>query len=174
LDLAIDLVWLIEAMRTLFWSSAHIPIATTRTIPPTLLGHVMTEKPSIVVCNTLICVERLFRLLTRRYSGHLPMTSRREFIVQLSVGSTAFAVAQQAQAQAPMLAETDAQAKALGYVALGTKADKAKYPKYAADQQCSNCALFQGKAADAAAACPLFAGKQVAGKGWCSAWAKKA
>ena len=25
-----------------------------------------------------------------------------------------------------------------------------------------------------AAACQLFAGKQVAGKGWCSAWAKKA
>ena len=30
------------------------------------------------------------------------------------------------------------------------------------------------KAADAAGGCPLFAGKQVAGKGWCSAWAKKA
>ena len=28
--------------------------------------------------------------------------------------------------------------------------------------------------ADAAGGCPLFAGKQVAGKGWCSAWAKKA
>jgi High potential iron-sulfur protein len=102
------------------------------------------------------------------------MTSRSEFIVQLSVSTTAFAVAQQASAQAPLLAETDAQAKALGYVALGTKADKTKYPKYAADQQCSNCALFQGKAADAAGGCPLFAGKQVAGKGWCSAWAKKA
>ena len=36
------------------------------------------------------------------------------------------------------------------------------------------CALYQGKATDPAAACPLFAGKQVAGKGWCSAWAKKA
>lgn len=102
------------------------------------------------------------------------MTCRREFILQLSIGSTALAVAQQASAQTPMLAETDAQAKALGYVALGTKADKAKYPKYAAGQLCSNCALYLGKAADAAAACPLFAGMQVAGKGWCSAWAKKA
>lgn len=102
------------------------------------------------------------------------MTSRREFIVQLSVGSTELAVAHHAQAQAPMLAETDVQAKALGYVAIGTKADKAKYPKYAVEQLCSNCALYQGKATDTAAGCPLFAGKQVAGKGWCSAWAKKA
>ena len=39
---------------------------------------------------------------------------------------------------------------------------------------CSNCALYQGKSTDKAAACPLFAGKQVAGPGWCSAWAKKA
>ncbi|MBZ8143927.1 iron permease, partial [Rubrivivax gelatinosus] len=27
---------------------------------------------------------------------------------------------------------------------------------------------------DAVGNCPLFAGKQVANKGWCSAWAKKA
>ena len=30
------------------------------------------------------------------------------------------------------------------------------------------------KAGDAGGACPLFAGKQVASKGWCSAYAKKA
>jgi hypothetical protein len=29
-------------------------------------------------------------------------------------------------------------------------------------------------ATDKAGGCPLFAGKQVAGAGWCSAWAKKA
>ncbi|MCB2000043.1 MAG: high-potential iron-sulfur protein, partial [Rhodoferax sp.] len=27
---------------------------------------------------------------------------------------------------------------------------------------------------DKAGGCPLFAGKQVAGPGWCSAWVKKA
>lgn len=73
-----------------------------------------------------------------------------------------------------MVQESDAQAIALGYKADATKADKAKYPKYAAGQQCANCALYQGKATDAAGPCPLFAGKQVASKGWCSAWAKKA
>jgi hypothetical protein len=101
------------------------------------------------------------------------MSNRREFIVQFSVGASALAGAQ-AFAAAPMVAETDAQATALGYKADGTKTDKAKFPKYAAGQTCGNCALFQGKASDAAGGCPLFAGKQVAGKGWCSAWAKKA
>ena len=101
------------------------------------------------------------------------MTNRREFIVQLSLGSGMLA-AGSAMAQGAMVAETDAQAAALGYKADASKADKVKFPKYAADQKCSNCALYQGKAADAAGPCPLFAGKQVAAKGWCSAWAKKA
>lgn len=101
------------------------------------------------------------------------MTDRREFIVQLCVGCTTL-VAGNAMAQGAMLAETDAQAKALGYVADATKADKVKFPKYAAGQTCTNCALYQGKAGDASGPCPLFAGKQVAAKGWCSAYAKKA
>jgi High potential iron-sulfur protein len=107
------------------------------------------------------------------------MTSRREFIIQFSTASATLGAAQLAIAATPaatpaMLSETDPQAKALGYFAVATKTDKVKYPKYAADQTCSNCALYQGKAADAAGGCPLFAGKNVAGKGWCSAWAKKA
>ena len=100
------------------------------------------------------------------------MSNRREFIVQLGLASAAL-TASQARAQGAMVAEGDAQAVALGYKADATKADKKKFPKYAADQKCSNCALYQGKATDAAGGCPLFAGKQVAGKGWCSAWAKK-
>ncbi|MDO9159700.1 MAG: high-potential iron-sulfur protein [Burkholderiaceae bacterium] len=83
-------------------------------------------------------------------------------------------VAATAQAAPPMVVETDAQAMSLGYKADATKVDKAKYPKYAAGQLCSNCALYQGKATDAAAGCGIFPGKQVAGKGWCSAYAKKA
>lgn len=101
------------------------------------------------------------------------MTNRREFIVQLSLGGTAL-VAGNAMAAAPMVVETDAQAKALGYVADATKADKVKYPKYAAPQACLNCSLYQAKATDPTGGCALFAGKQVAGKGWCSAYAKKA
>ena len=54
-----------------------------------------------------------------------------------------------------------------------TKADKAKYPKYAPPQHCGNCQLFQGAATAEAAPCALFAGKRVAGPGWCSAYVKK-
>jgi len=102
-----------------------------------------------------------------------PMSNRREFFVQLSLVSGAL-VSGQALAQTAMVDEKDATAAALGYKADTAKVDGAKFPKHAATQTCSNCALYQGKTGDAAGACPLFAGKQVAAKGWCSAWAKKA
>ncbi|MEO7105896.1 MAG: high-potential iron-sulfur protein [Rhodoferax sp.] len=102
------------------------------------------------------------------------MTSnRRTFVINSVVGASALTAALSAQAQA-VLAESDPQAVALGYKADATKADKTKYPKYAAGQACHSCALFQGKATDAKGGCPLFAGKQVSSKGWCSAWSKKA
>jgi len=101
------------------------------------------------------------------------MSNRREFIVQFSLGGGMLA-AGSAFAQGAAVAETDAQAAALGYKTDASKADKAKFPKYAAGQQCSNCSLYQGKAADASGPCPIFAGKQVAAKGWCSAYTKKA
>ena len=100
------------------------------------------------------------------------MTNRREFVINIGLASTAV-LAGQAFAQAPMLAETDAQATALGYKADSTKVDDKKFPKHAATQLCSNCALYQGKATDAWGGCPLFGAKQVAGPGWCSAWANK-
>jgi High potential iron-sulfur protein len=72
-----------------------------------------------------------------------------------------------------MVDEKDAVAVSLGYVADASKVDKAKYANFAAGQNCAGCALYQGAAA-AAGGCPLFAGKQVSAKGWCSAFAKKA
>ena len=101
------------------------------------------------------------------------MTTRRVFMMQSVVSASALASGL-VMAAAPMVAETDANAKGLGYVADTTKADAKKYPKHAATQACGNCALYQGKAGDAAGGCPLFAGKQVSAKGWCSAYAKKA
>jgi High potential iron-sulfur protein len=102
----------------------------------------------------------------------MSQTNRRVFLMQVAAcGSVLTAGA--AQAQAAKVDEKDPQAVALGYVADTTKADKKKFPKHANDQKCSNCALYQGKATDAAAGCPLFGTKQVAGGGWCSAWAKK-
>lgn len=101
------------------------------------------------------------------------LTRRRTFMMAAAVGCATFGPSV-AQAQAKPLDQKDPQAAALGYVADATKADTKKFPKYAADQKCNTCALYQGKAGDATAGCPLFAGKTVAGKGWCSAWAKKA
>ena len=103
-------------------------------------------------------------------------SNRRIFVIQSLVGAGVLATGHlaQAQAAAPLVQETEPQAVALGYKNDTTKVDKAKYPKHAADQQCANCALYQAKPTDPAGGCPLFAGKQVAAKGWCSAWAKKA
>ena len=96
---------------------------------------------------------------------------RRTFVIGLAVTGATLATSR-SFGQA-VVSEKDPQALALGYVSDATKADAKKYPKYAAGQACSNCALYQGKPGDATGNCPLFAGKQVAAKGWCSAWAKK-
>ncbi len=99
-------------------------------------------------------------------------TNRRVFIMQLAAGSSLLA-AGAAQAQAK-IDEKDPQATAVGYLHDTTKVDAKKYPKHNKAQKCSNCQLYQGKASDAWGGCPLFAGKQVAGNGWGSAYAKKA
>jgi len=101
------------------------------------------------------------------------MSNRREFAVQLCFGAGALLSAS-AFAAAPMVDEKDSATSGLGYKAEASTVDKAKFPKYAAGQNCGSCALYQGKAGDAAGGCPLFAGKQVSAKAWCSAYAKKA
>jgi hypothetical protein len=68
--------------------------------------------------------------------------------------------------------EKEPQAVALSYVNDTTTIDKTKFPKYEAGQLCSNCSLYQGAAADQGP-CPLFPGKHVAAKAWCSAYVKK-
>ncbi len=102
------------------------------------------------------------------------MTSRRQFIrIVTCTGAAAWVASPARAADAPLLDPKDPSAAALGYVADATQANKAKYPTYAAGQDCAKCALFQGKPGDAAGPCPLYAGKAVAAKGWCSAYAKK-
>lgn len=85
----------------------------------------------------------------------------------------ATAAAPAAVATGPLVDEKDPQAAALGYVAVAAKADKSKFPKYADGQACSNCSLYQGGAAEQGG-CPLYPGKQVLAKAWCSAYNKKA
>jgi hypothetical protein len=99
-----------------------------------------------------------------------PPTPRRVFLMTLATSSAAWGTSAHAQA---LVDEKDAQAVALGYVADAKRVDTKRFPRYAAGQLCSNCALYQGKPTDKAAGCPLFGAKLVAGPGWCSAWAKK-
>ncbi|CAB3725892.1 high-potential iron-sulfur protein [Trinickia soli] len=102
-------------------------------------------------------------------------SSRRTFLITSLGAASALALgSRQALADAPKVAESDPTAQGLGYKLDATTVDKAKYPKYAAGQECSNCQFFQGKPTDAFAPCPIFGGKQVSGKGWCSAYSKKA
>lgn len=101
------------------------------------------------------------------------MTSRRQFISQIGFGG-AFLIGGLASAESAAVSESDPLAVSMGYKTDGSKVDKVKFPKYAANEQCSGCALFQGKTGDATGPCTLFSGKQVAAKGWCNAWAKKA
>jgi hypothetical protein len=103
-------------------------------------------------------------------------TTRRIFLLQVAATGTAALAATPVPPAGPagMVNEKDVTASALGYVADTTKADGKKFPAHAANQKCGVCALYQGKAGDAAGPCPIFAGKQVAAAGWCSSWVKKA
>lgn len=98
------------------------------------------------------------------------MTSRRRFLALVPLAGAAAL----ARAEAPAAVDPkDPQAAALGYVVDATKADKARFPKYAAGQVCSNCALYQGAAGSAAGACPIYQNRPVPANAWCNAWVRK-
>lgn len=88
--------------------------------------------------------------------------------------ATASAPATVGAADLPVLNETAPGAVALGYVAVASRADAAKYKTYAVGQACGNCSLYGGAQGSAQGPCPLFAGNQVLATGWCSAYVKKA
>ena len=97
-------------------------------------------------------------------------TDRRFFMLRaVAVTSTLATVRTAARADVD---ESDAAAVALGYKEDTAKVDAAKYPTHAASQQCSNCKQFQGRSGERWGGCPLFGGKQVSAKGWCSGWLK--
>ncbi len=112
-----------------------------------------------------------------------PEVSRRRFLAQAAIAIPAggallnAALTSTASAQAPLvqLDVNDPTAKALLYVEDAAKVDR-KNPlaaRFTPDQNCNNCSQVQGKAGDANRPCAIFPGKLVAGKGWCSVWAKK-
>ena len=103
------------------------------------------------------------------------MSSTRRVFLSNSIGvCVALALARESFADEPHLSETDPAAQALGYKADATKVDKAKFAKYQAGEDCSNCQFFSAKAGDAYGGCVMFGTKRVAAAGWCSAYAKRA
>ena len=100
------------------------------------------------------------------------MSTRRQFMMTLVPAAAVLTAATGARAQAAKIDEKDPAAVALAYKHDATKVDAKANPTYKAGNNCLNCQFYQGK--DAWGVCPLLGGKQVAAKGWCQAWAKKA
>ena len=100
---------------------------------------------------------------------------RRDFLKagSVAVGSIAM-FSGSALAADTRLEETDSTAQALGYKHDAANVDKAKFPNYKGGETCANCQLYQAKADAPWGPCPLFAGKDVSAKGWCSAYSRKA
>jgi hypothetical protein len=99
-------------------------------------------------------------------------TSRRRFLSHVLLAAAAAPLAGGFAARAlgaplPKLPLSNPQAKSLHYT---EDAGKVADPAHKAGSACANCQFFTA----GTNACALFAGFQVAPKGWCSAWAKKA
>jgi High potential iron-sulfur protein len=69
-------------------------------------------------------------------------------------------------ADAPLLAVSAPEAKAVSYVEDARKAGGAT-----PGSSCANCGLYQGTSGSAQGPCQLFPGKSVKAAGWCSSWA---
>ena len=101
--------------------------------------------------------------------------NRRSFAIQSIFGTAGLVAVNMTYAEAPMLLESNSQAKTLGYKADASKIDSANFPKYTPGQKCAACQMFKAQESGAApGACAIFPGKLVSGEGWCDAFIKKA
>jgi hypothetical protein len=98
--------------------------------------------------------------------------NRRTF-VKVTAGSLAtIPLLVSAQAESNKLAEDDATAVVLGYKEKSAAVDAEMYPNHDDKQLCSGCSLYVD-GGNGWGACAIFPGKQVAARGWCSAYAAK-
>jgi hypothetical protein len=96
--------------------------------------------------------------------------SRRKFRVLSVCSASSLALAREAFADEPILAESDEQARRLGYKAVATTVDAKEFPSYKPGQDCSSCSLYQAGSDDKWGDCLLFSGKRVAAAGWCTSF----
>ncbi|MBB5444903.1 MULTISPECIES: high-potential iron-sulfur protein [unclassified Paraburkholderia] len=100
--------------------------------------------------------------------------SRRHFMILAASVASTTVLSTKSNADAPVLAENDPTAQALGYKTDASKVDKTKFPRYQTGQTCANCQLYQGKPGSTNGPCPIYGGKLVDAKGWCNSYVKKA
>ena len=103
--------------------------------------------------------------------------SRRRFLIGTAVVVSTtplwgrFALPAARAADLPPLPGDNATAVALAYA---EDASTVQHASKKPDSNCVNCQFYTGTPDAARGPCSLFPGYSVAGKGWCSAWAKKA
>ena len=68
---------------------------------------------------------------------------------------------------------TSRPAKSLGYIEDATKVDAKANPNYKPGQICANCLQAQVKEGAEYVPCNIFAGRDVAAKGWCKVYVKR-
>lgn len=97
-------------------------------------------------------------------------TNRRVFVIHAIAGTASLGVAAGARAEDPrpteQVKETDAYPKSMGFKLNTSNVDKAKFPRHTAEQKCSECQLFSGKAGEALGPCSFFK-RLVPPDGWC-------
>jgi len=76
-----------------------------------------------------------------------------------------------ASAPSNLLNQDDPTAIAMGYVEDASLTDGHQNIKKRRGANCSSCLLYQGEPGSFYGGCPLFSGKSVLARGWCSAWA---
>lgn len=103
----------------------------------------------------------------------MSQSSRRVFMMQVVVGSSAIAATAMVSAKAKQVEESEPKAVSLGYRHDSSKVDKAKFPKHTPDQKCNNCIAWLGKPSDPWAECDLITDRLVSNGGWCSSYVKK-
>ena len=83
-------------------------------------------------------------------------------------------ISRTADAAAGKVDPNEPQAKSLGYVEDATKVDAKANPNYKAGQMCANCLQAPTyKAGMKEVPCNIFAGRNVAAKGWCKVYVKR-
>jgi hypothetical protein len=99
-------------------------------------------------------------------------TTRRVFMMQVAVSSSAALAAAHANAAVKKIEENEPKAMSLGYRHNTAQVDAKRFPKHKASEQCSGCMAWLGKPTDAWAECDLLADRMVSNTGWCSSFVK--